>query len=103
MRTFIAAATLTLLSAFAPVHADNAAKAADVPAQQAKAAAPLNINTATAKELAKGMKGIGIKKAEAIVAHREKNGQFKSVEDLLKVKGVGPATLQKNASRLAVN
>lgn len=103
MRYLIAAASLALLTLIAPAHANSAtAKPTEEVAVEAKAEARLNINTASAKELAKGMKGIGIKKAEAIVAHREANGPFKSVEDLLKVKGVGPATLQKNAARLAI-
>lgn len=102
MRTLIAAATLTLSMLVAPAQANSTTPSTEAVVQESKVEARLNLNTATAQELAKGMKGIGIKKAEAIVAHREKNGQFKSVEDLLKVKGVGPATLQKNAARLAV-
>jgi competence ComEA-like helix-hairpin-helix protein len=43
--------------------------------------APVNINTASAAELAT-ISGIGPAKAEAIVEHREKNGQFKTVDDL---------------------
>jgi competence protein ComEA len=69
------------------------------PATQA-ATAKLNINTADAKEIAKLMKGIGPKKAEAIVAYRTEHGPFRKVEDLLKVKGVGAATLTRNADRL---
>ena len=102
MRYLIAAASLALLTLIAPAHANSAGKPTEVVTAEAQTEARLNINTASAKDLAKGMKGIGIKKAEAIVAHREANGPFKSVEDLLKVKGVGPATLQKNAAKLAV-
>lgn len=104
MRNLIAVAAFTLLAVVAPAHANSApaTKANEQVVTEAKAEARLNINTASAKEIAKGMKGIGIKKAEAIVAHREANGPFKSVEDLLKVKGVGPATLHKNAARIAV-
>lgn len=108
MRYLIAAASLALLTLIAPAQANtSAAKPTETLAVEAKSAdakveSRLNINTASAKELAKGMKGIGIKKAEAIVAHREANGPFKAIEDLLKVKGVGPATLQKNATRLAI-
>ena len=43
--------------------------------------APININTASAAELAT-LKGIGPAKAQAIVEHRDKNGQFKTVDDL---------------------
>lgn len=107
MRYLIAAASLALLTLIAPAHANPAttspsAKPTEVVTADVKVESRLNINTASAKDLAKGMKGIGIKKAEAIVAHREANGPFKAVEDLLKVKGVGPATLQKNSARLAI-
>lgn len=107
MRYLIAAASLALLTLIAPAHANpNAAKATETVAAgaktEAKAEVRVNINSASAKELAKAMKGIGSKKAEAIVAYREANGPFKAIEDLLKVKGVGAATLQKNASRLAI-
>lgn len=56
----------------------------------------ININTASADALAEILTGIGPKKAEAIVAYREENGPFKSVDDLLQVKGIGSATLEKN-------
>lgn len=51
-------------------------------------AEPVDINTATAKELADGVHGLGMKKAEAIVKYREANGSFKSINDLAKVKGI---------------
>ena len=46
----------------------------------------VNINKATAKELAK-VKGMTVSKARAIVSYRKKNGDFKSIEDLKQVKG----------------
>ena len=48
-----------------------------------------------AKTLAKELNGIGLSKAEAIVAHREKNGPFKSADDLAKVKGIGAKTVER--------
>ena len=56
---------------------------------------PVDINTANAMVISKSLKGIGIRKAKAIVAYREKNGNFKSVDDLAKVKGIGKKTLAK--------
>ncbi len=56
----------------------------------------VNINQATAAEIAKSLKGVGLKKAEAIVELRSKLGGFKRVEQLLDVKGIGEATLEKN-------
>ena len=57
--------------------------------------AQLNINTATADELDKQLNGIGPAKAKAIVEYREKNGAFKSVDDLTKVPGIKMATVNK--------
>lgn len=54
--------------------------------------ARIDINTASAKELA-SIKGIGDKKAAAIVKYRQANGKFKSYNDLEKVKGIGPALI----------
>ena len=64
--------------------------------------AGIDINTATAEEFA-GLKGIGKKKAEAIVKLREKQGgKFSSVEDLLKVKGIGKKTLANIKGELSL-
>ncbi len=63
-------------------------------------AAPVNINQATAKELAENLQGVGIKKAQAIVQYREKIGGFKSPEQLLNVKGIGASTLEKNQKNI---
>ncbi|STO54697.1 competenc protein ComE [Canicola haemoglobinophilus] len=60
----------------------------------------LNINTATAEEIKQALVGIGSKKAEAIVEYREKFGNFTSAEQLLEVKGIGKATLEKNRDRI---
>lgn len=65
-------------------------------------AGPVNINTADAQTLSKNIKGIGLKKAQAIVAYREKNGSFKKVEDLKKVKGIGDKLLEKNSGSIIV-
>jgi competence protein ComEA len=59
-------------------------------------AAPVNINTADAQTIAENLKNIGIKKAEAIVAYRTKVGQFKTVEELAEVTGIGEKTIEKN-------
>jgi competence protein ComEA len=58
-------------------------------------AGPVNVNTADAKTLAKELNGIGLSKAEAIVAYREKNGPFKSADDLAKVQGIGAKTVER--------
>ena len=55
--------------------------------------AKIDINSADAKTLT-AIKGLGEKKAEAIVEYREKNGKFKSADELLKVKGIGKKLLE---------
>ena len=59
-------------------------------------AGPVNINTADAATLSRELKGIGIKRAEAIVEYRRKFGPFKSADELALVKGIGPSAIQKN-------
>ncbi|WP_349971471.1 helix-hairpin-helix domain-containing protein [Pseudomonas caspiana] len=62
----------------------------------------VNINTAEAETLQRQLSGIGKGKAEAIVAHREANGEFTSVDELIEVKGIGKALLDKNRDKLAL-
>ncbi len=59
-------------------------------------ASPVNINSASAEEIAHALNGIGQSKAQAIVDHRKANGPFKSADDLATVKGIGPKTVEKN-------
>ncbi len=61
----------------------------------------VNINTADVHELAAAIKGVGEKTARAIVAYREQHGPFSRIEDLARVKGIGPATIEKNRARLS--
>ena len=60
------------------------------------AASVVNVNTATAEEIAQALKGVGLKKAEAIVAYRKSNGQFQHVDELVNVKGIGVRTIDLN-------
>ena len=71
-------------------------------ATESRVAQKVNLNSADAKAIAKAMKGIGLKKAETIVAYRTANGPFKRVEDLLKIKGIGAATLTKNVDLITL-
>ncbi len=61
-------------------------------------AGPVDVNTADAKTLARELQGVGMAKAEAIVSYREKNGPFKSADDLAKVKGLGKKLIDQNKS-----
>jgi len=63
---------------------------------QVALAEPVNINTADATALAKALNGIGPAKAKAIVSYREKNGPFKSVDQLAMVEGITQKLIDKN-------
>ena len=63
-------------------------------------AGPVDINKADAATIAKELQGIGLSRAQAIVAYREKNGAFKSADDLRKVKGIGAKTLERNRANI---
>jgi len=64
-------------------------------------AAALDINTANAEQIAAGLKGVGLKKAQAIVDYRSSQGRFKNLDDLLKVKGIGKKLLDLNAANIS--
>lgn len=72
------------------------------PAMQEQMMGKVNINTADAEMLQKELSGIGKSKALAIVAYREANGEFTSVDELIEVKGIGKAILDKNRDKLTV-
>jgi len=66
-------------------------------------AGPIDINKADAATIAKELQGVGLSRAQAIVAYREKNGSFKSVDDLRKVKGIGAKTLELNRANIRID
>lgn len=61
----------------------------------------VHLNQANIDELQK-LKGIGEKKAQAIVEYRQKNGGFKNIDEFKNVKGIGPAIFEKNKTRLSL-
>ena len=68
----------------------------------AHAAEKVNINTANAADLDRVLANIGPAKAQAIVAHRQANGPFKSAEELALVKGIGLKTVERNRDLIEV-
>ena len=71
-----------------------------VAAPLAAIAGQLDINTADADMLAETLKGVGPKKAVAIVRDRQQNGPFRSVDDLTRVAGIGPKVVEDNRARI---
>ena len=57
---------------------------------------PVNVNSATAEQIADALKGVGQTKAEAIVNYRDKHGKFKHIDELVNVKGIGLRTVDIN-------
>ena len=62
--------------------------------------AVVDINSASKEEL-KTLKGVGVKKAEKIISYR-KTHCFKSLSDVMSVKGIGPKFIEKNEAQLRV-
>ncbi|SET69491.1 ComEA family DNA-binding protein [Pseudomonas graminis] len=63
----------------------------------------VNLNAASAETLQKELSGIGAAKANAIVAYREEHGGFTAVDELIEVKGIGKALLDKNRDKLSID
>jgi competence protein ComEA helix-hairpin-helix repeat region len=63
----------------------------------------VNVNTATAEEISKELKGVGPAKAGAIVLYRKQHGPFKDLKELTKVKGIGAATVDKNRENIQLD
>ncbi|MEM1112151.1 MAG: helix-hairpin-helix domain-containing protein [Pseudomonadota bacterium] len=72
-------------------------------AQDAAAASAVNINAASAEQLADGLVGIGLSRAEEIIRHREAYGPFGTVDELMEVRGIGQSTLDKNRTRITLD
>jgi competence protein ComEA len=78
----------------APVLSAQTKAPAPKQAATATAGAPVNLNTASAEQLAT-IPGVGPKMAERIIDYRQKNGSFKKIEDLMNVSGVGEKSFLK--------
>ena len=68
----------------------------------AKDSSKININTATLEELDK-LPGVGEATANKIISHREENGQFKTIEDIKNVNGIGDKKFEKMKELICVN
>jgi competence protein ComEA len=65
-------------------------------------AGPVDVNTADAETISAELRGIGLSRAAAIVEYRKQNGPFRSVDDLLEVKGIGERTLEINENNIVI-
>jgi competence protein ComEA len=98
----LTSASLTAIAA--PVNAPGVMNAPLVQDAAAKAqSGKVDLNSADAPTLQRELTGVGEAKAKAIVAYRESNGTFASVDELLEVKGIGKAILDSNRDRIVVN
>ena len=93
IRSALSVAAAVLLVVAQPFAASAKTKAAP-PAGKPSTPAVVNINTASATEIAT-LPGIGAKMAARIVEYRQKNGPFKKIEELMNVKGIGEKSFLK--------
>lgn len=94
------AAVISVSSVMAIAAESKAAPPAQLVASIEQSA--VNINSADMETLARELNGVGSAKARAIVEYREANGAFASIDELLEVKGIGMAILEKNRNKLSV-
>ena len=92
------AACTALLLIFTPV-----VLAAQAPQETTAQITQLDINKADAAAIAAALDGVGLVKAEEIIAYRTLYGNFHSVEELLEVPGIGAVTLEKNRQRIVIS
>ena len=71
-------------------------------AEMVAAKSQVDINSADADTLALALDGVGLSKARDIVAHRERFGEFKTVEELEEVRGIGTATIAANRDKILI-
>ena len=75
-------------------------KAQDAAKSEEDGSEKVSINSASAEDLSRVMKGVGIKKAQAIVSYRDEYGPFKSLDDLRQVPGMGGTLVERNLNHL---
>ncbi|MFJ2357713.1 ComEA family DNA-binding protein [Pseudomonas fluorescens] len=94
------ASVAAIAAPVAPVAIDSALPPMAV---SQSSSAKVDLNNADAVTLQKSLAGVGEAKAKAIVAYRESNGPFASIDELLEVKGIGKAILDRNRDNLEIN
>ncbi len=102
MRNFTLSSLIAALLFTVPFAATATTVAVQPQSSAAVQVMKVNLNTADAETLQRELAGIGLAKAQAIVAHRDTSGTFASIDELLEVKGIGKSLLDKNRDRLTV-
>ncbi|WDE03009.1 helix-hairpin-helix domain-containing protein [Thalassomonas viridans] len=99
MKNILSLLLIALLTCFSAMSVagqkQEQAKVVDVATQT------VDINQASLDDLV-SLKGVGLKRAKAIIAYRETNGKFTTLDELLKVKGIGAKVLADNIQRLKI-
>ena len=73
------------------------------PQQSSESITKVDLNIASAEQLASALKGVGSAKAKAIVRYRTEVGPFRSIAELEEVKGIGPSIVALNKERISVS
>jgi competence protein ComEA len=102
MRALLVLVTVLAVAAIPAAASQQKSPAAKSASTVAAPTTPVNINTATQAQL-ETLPGLGAKVAQRIIEYRQKNGNFKKVEDLMNVKGVGEKSFLKLKPMLTVS
>ena len=94
---WLRAAFVVLILSIAP-----SGLAIEAPQDTTQEETQLDINSADATTIAAALEGVGIVRAQEIVAYREMFGKFRSIDELTEVQGIGPATVEKNRHRILI-
>lgn len=97
MRTFLSALTVAAAILASPAWVS----AQDDKTTATKVVSTVNLNTATLEQL-ETLPGIGRRTAERILEHRQKNGGFKKIEELMNVRGIGEKSFLKLKPMISV-
>lgn len=98
MKAIFIAVLLSLFVVSVPAQANNSPQ--KPPENERVVRAQINLNQADVATLTGSFKGIGRKRAEAIIAYRENHKGFKSLEELAEVKGLGQHFVEANRDKL---
>jgi competence protein ComEA len=98
----IGAALAVLLLCIAQLGIAPQASAVEAPQDTTQEVLQLDINSADAITIAAALEGVGMVRAQDIVAYREMYGKFRSIDELAEVQGIGSATIEKNRHRILI-